>query len=195
MAAAEQQWTIAQQDEMLAIALERDGQRLRNFIRKQVADTGEAEDILQDVFYELLQTYRMMKPVEQVTAWMFRVARNRVIDLFRRKKKTASLSEPVGDENGLALEELLPSPQDGPDALYARGVLTEAIEEALAELPPEQRAVFVAHELEGESFREMAARTGINQNTLLARKRYAVLHLRKRLRQMRETFGREGEEQ
>ncbi|MFC6644054.1 RNA polymerase sigma factor [Granulicella cerasi] len=190
---ADRQWTMSEQDDVLTAALERDGARLRNFIRKQVSDTAEAEDILQDVFYELVQTYRLLKPVEQVTAWMFRVARNRIIDVFR-KKKTESLSEPVGGEDGLSLEELLPSPQDGPDALYARSVLTDAIEEALGELPPEQREVFVAHELEGESFKEMAARTGINQNTLLARKRYAVLHLRKRLRQMRESFSGEGVE-
>ncbi|MDE1156403.1 MAG: RNA polymerase sigma factor [Acidobacteriaceae bacterium] len=192
---AEQGLSIAEQNERFADALAQEGPRLRNFIRRRVLDPGDAEDVLQDVFYELIQTYRLMKPVEQVTAWMFRVARNRITDLFR-KKKTQSLHAPTEEmaEEGFCLEDLLPSPEDGPDALYARRVLTDAIEEALAELPVEQREVFVAHELEGESFKEMTARTGINQNTLLARKRYAVLHLRKRLEQMRQSFGLGGEQ-
>ena len=172
--------TIAEQDRAVAQAIARDGPRLRSFIRRSVMDAGEAEDILQDVFYELIQTYRLMKPVEQVTAWMFRVARNRVIDVFRRRK-AESLNEPLDGEDGLTLEDLIPSADAGPEAAFARGVLLEALEEAISELPAAQREVFVAHELEGRSFAEMAAEKGVSINTLLGRKRYAVLALRKRL--------------
>jgi RNA polymerase sigma factor (sigma-70 family) len=154
------------------IATER--KRLGNFIRKQVADRQDAEDILQDVFYELVVAYQLMKPIENAGAWLFRVARNRIIDLFRKKQP-----EPAED---LALEDWLPSADEGPDAAYARAVLLEEIEDALAELPDEQREVFLAHEVEGISFNELSARTGVNVNTLLSRKRYAVLHLRQRLR-------------
>jgi len=155
-----------------------------------VLDTSDAEDVLQDVFYELISAYRMMKPVEQVTAWMFRVARNRITDLFRRRK-TVSLNEPVSaDEETATLEDLLPSPDAGPDAVFARGVLLEALEEALEELPEVQREVFLAHEVLGRSFAEMSEETGVRVNTLLARKRYAVLHLRERLKNMQEEFGK-----
>ena len=176
-------WTISRQDQLLAEAIERDEPRLRSFIRRHVTDTGDAEDILQDVFYELLQAYRMMKPIEHVTGWLFRVARNRMVDLFR-SKRPSSLNEPVGaEEEGshLLLGDLLPSADDGPEAAYARTVLLEALEDALEELPAEQREVFVAHELAGTSFRQLADETGISLNTLLSRKRYAVLHLRRRL--------------
>jgi RNA polymerase sigma factor (sigma-70 family) len=177
-----------EQDRLIAAAVERDEPRLRSFIRKRVLDIGDAEDVLQDVFYELTESYRMMKPVEQVTAWLYRVARNRITDLFRRKK-AASLSEPVEDEDGArALEELLPSPDAGPDAIYARNVLLEALDEALMELPAEQREVFVAHELLGRTFKEIAEETGIGVNTLLSRKRYAVLHLRERLQELKDDF-------
>jgi RNA polymerase sigma factor (sigma-70 family) len=177
-----------EQDRLIAAAVERDEPRLRSFIRKRVLDIGDAEDVLQDVFYELTESYRMMKPVEQVTAWLYRVARNRITDLFRRKK-AASLSEPVEDEDGArALEELLPSPDAGPDAIYARNVLLEALDEALMELPAEQREVFVAHELLGRSFKEIADETGVGVNTLLSRKRYAVLHLRERLQELKDDF-------
>ena len=173
--------TIAEQDRAVAQAIAREGPRLRSFIRKRVLDAGEAEDILQDVFYELISTYRLMKPVEQVTAWMFRVARNRIVDVFRRRR-TESLSAPAGgEEDGLTLEDLLPSPDAGPEVEFARGVLLEALEEAIGELPRAQREVFVAHELEGRSFAELAAESGVSINTLLGRKRYAVLALRKRL--------------
>jgi RNA polymerase sigma factor (sigma-70 family) len=171
-----------------AIRLER--ARLRNFIRKQVPDRGDAEDILQDVFYELIEAYRLMKPIEHVGAWLFRVARNRIIDQFR-KRKTSELADPVGSaqtEGGYSWEDLLPSPDAGPDAIYARGVLLEEIGEALSELPPEQRDVFIAHELEGQSFQEIANRTGKSVNTLISRKRYAVLHLRRRLRAIYKEF-------
>ncbi|WP_158942927.1 RNA polymerase sigma factor [Granulicella sp. S190] len=183
-------WTIIEQDQLLSQAVERDQPRLRSFIRKHVADTGEAEDILQDVFYELVEAYRLMKPVEHVTAWLFRVARNRMIDLFRRKKPT-SLNNPVSmEEEGDTLEDLLPSPDAGPEAVYARGLLLEALEEALEELPEAQREVFVAHEVMGQSFKEMAEETGLSVNTLLSRKHYAVTHLRQRLQLIYEDFGK-----
>jgi RNA polymerase sigma factor (sigma-70 family) len=183
-------WTIAEQDQLIAEAVERDEPRLRNFIRARVHDIGDAEDVLQDVFYELTETYRMMKPVEQVSAWMYRVARNRITDLFRRKK-ASSLNEPVDADSALALEDLLPSPDAGPDALYARQVLEDALDEALDELPEAQREVFVAHELLGMSFKEIAEQTGVSVNTLLSRKRYAVLELRERLQELKDDFDSE----
>jgi RNA polymerase sigma factor (sigma-70 family) len=186
---AGREWTIDEQDRLIAEAVERDKPRLRSFIRRRVLDTGDAEDVLQDVFYELIAAYRMMKPVEQVTAWLYRVARNRITDLFRRKR-AVSLHEPVADEDGAReLEDLLPSPDAGPDALYARGVLMEALDDALNELPEEQREVFVAHELMGRSFKEIADETEVSVNTLLSRKRYAVLHLRERLQELKKDFG------
>jgi RNA polymerase sigma factor (sigma-70 family) len=188
---ASRDWTIDEQDELIAEAVERDEPRLRSFIRRRVLDVGDADDVLQDVFSELTSAYRMMKPVEEVTAWLYRVARNRITDLFRRKKGV-SLSEPVEDVEGArSLEDLLPSPDAGPDAVYARKVLLEAMDEALDELPEEQREVFVAHELVGQSFKEMAEETGVSVNTLLSRKRYAVLHLRERLLELKEDFGAE----
>jgi RNA polymerase sigma factor (sigma-70 family) len=181
--------TIDEQDQLIAEAVERDEPRLRSFIRKRVLDMGDAEDVLQDVFYELVSAYRMMKPVEQVSAWMYRVARNRIMDLFRRKK-SLSLNEPVEDEDGVrTLEALLPSPDAGPDAIYARNVMLDALDEAFDELPEEQREAFVAHELMGRSFKEIAAETGVSVNTLLSRKRYAVLHLRERLQEFKDDFG------
>ena len=183
--------TIDEQDQLIAAAVERDEPRLRSFIRKRVLDMGDAEDVLQDVFYELISAYRMMKPVEQVTAWMFRVARNRIMDLFRRKK-AVSLNEPVEDDDGVqTLEALLPSPEAGPDAIYARNLMLDALDEAFDELPEEQREAFVAHELAGRSFKEISAETGVSVNTLLSRKRYAVLHLRERLQEFKEHFGTE----
>ena len=173
--------SVNEQDRFIAEAFERDESRLRGFIRKRVLDTSDAEDVLQDVFYELIEAYRLMKPMEHTTAWMFRVARNRIVDLFRRKK-AVSLNESVGeDDEGLMLEDLLPSPDAGPEAIYARGVLLETIEEAMEELPENQREVFVAHELMGKSFKELSDETGTSVNTLLSRKRYAVLYLRERL--------------
>jgi len=180
------EWSIAEQDRFIAEALERDEPRLRSFIRKRVLDASDAEDVLQDVFYELISAYRMLKPVEQVTAWLYRVARNRITDLFRRRK-TESLNEPTGDETG-TLEDLLPSPDAGPEALYARTVMLEALDEALDELPENQRDVFIAHELMGRSFKELAEETGVSMSTLLSRKRYAVLQLRARLRELNESL-------
>lgn len=184
-----QDWTIDEQDQFIAQAFERDHSRLRSFIRKRVLDSGDAEDILQDVFYELIEAYRMMKPVEQVTAWLYRVARNRIIDRFRRPK-TTSLSDPVGQDDSLSLEDLLPSPDEGPDAIYARNVLLNMLDDALDELPTNQREVFIAHEWMGRSFKELAEETGLSVNTLLSQKRYAVLHLRRRLLAVDENFGK-----
>ncbi len=181
---------MAQQDQRISEAINREYARLRNFIRRRVRDPGDAEDILQDVFYELVEAYRMMKPVEQVTAWLFRVARNRITDLFRRRNREARAGEArLPEENeARGLGDLLPSPQAGPEAAYARSVLLEELEEALEELPEEQREVFIAHELLGVSFKELAAQSGLSVNTLLSRKHYAVLHLRHRLQAIYEEF-------
>ncbi len=184
-------WTIAEQDQFIADALQRDEPRLRSFIRKRVLDSGDAEDILQDVFYELVEAYRMMKPVEQVTAWLFRVARNRIIDRFRRKKPASLSASITEDEEGLSLEDLLPSTDAGPDAIYARNLLLDVLDEALDELPENQRDVFIAHEWMGRSFQEIAEETGVGVNTLLSRKRYAVLHLRQRLLAVDKNFGKQ----
>ncbi len=189
--ALRKQWPMVEQDQRISEAVSREQSRLRSFIRRRVADPGDAEDILQDVFYELVEAYRMMKPVEQVTAWLFRVARNRITDLFRRKRREALRNEPVRvaeDGEVLLLEELLPSPDAGPDAAYARSVLLEELDDALDELPAEQREVFVAHELMGYSFKQLAAQTGLSVNTLLSRKHYAVLHLRERLQAIYDEF-------
>ena len=180
---------MAQQDERLTEAIGREQGRLRNFIRRRVADEADAEDILQDVFYELLEAYRLMKPIEQVGAWLYRVARNRIIDRFRKKKperfSAASAREDEGGER-LLLEELLPSPDAGPEASYARSILLEELDAALEELPEEQREVFVAHEINGISFQELSAETGVGVSTLLSRKHRAVLHLRRRLQSIYE---------
>ena len=180
-----------EQNHRIAETIEREQTRLRNFIRKRVLDESDAEDILQEVFYELVQAYRLMKPVEQVGAWLFRVARNRIIDRFRKRRPEAARSNtPDGEEEGelFPWEDLLPSPDAGPEAAYAREVLLEELDAALDELPEEQREVFVAHELEGRSFNDLAAATGLSVNTLLSRKHYAVLHLRRRLRAIYEEF-------
>ena len=178
------------QDRRISDVVTKEGSRLRNFIRRRVPDSRDAEDILQDVFFELVEANRLLMPIDHVTGWLFRVARNRITDLFR-KKTPEPFSETAGeteDGESLRLDELLPSPDAGPDALYVRGVLLEALEEAMGELPPDQREAFVAHELDGESFKAMSARTGVSINTLLSRKRYAVLHLRERLRGAYEEF-------
>jgi RNA polymerase sigma factor (sigma-70 family) len=172
------------QDQRISEVVKRERSRLRNFIRRRVPDPRDAEDILQDVFYALVEANRLLMPIEHVTAWLFRVARNRITDLFRKKKPESFSDTAVADEDDerLQWEDLLPSPDAGPEALYARKVLLDELELAVDELPEEQREVFVAHELEGRSFKEMAAETGVSVNTLLSRKRYAVLHLRERLR-------------
>src|SRR5262249_30864487 len=157
-------WMTAEQDQQIAETVARERARLRNFIRRRVRDREDAEDILQDVFSELVEAYRLMKPIEQVGAWLFRVARNRIIDRFRKRREEPS-SEHVA-ENGevLKLEDLLPSAEAGPDAAYARSVLLEELEDAIEELPREQREVFVAHEIEGRSFKEISAATGVSVN-------------------------------
>ena len=172
-----------EQDRRIVEVVGREQSRLRDFIRRRVPDPRDAEDILQDVFYKLVEANRRLMPIEHVTGWLFRVARNRITDFFRRKTEQRFGHAIVGGEDDelLPLEELLPSPDAGPEALYARDVLLDALELAIDELPQEQRQVFVAHELEGRSFKEMAAETGVSVNTLLSRKRYAVLHLRERL--------------
>src|SRR5947209_2341870 len=167
-----------EQDEHISEVVTREQSRLRDFIRRRVTDPLDAEDVLQDVFYKLVEANRLLMPIDHVTGWLFRVARNRITDLFR-KKKSESLPDVEGEE--LQLDDLLPSADAGPEALYARGVLLDELDLALDELPDEQREVFVAHELEGLNFKEIAARTGVTINTLLSRKRYAVLHLRERL--------------
>jgi len=172
-----------EQDQLISDVVKREQSRLLNFIRRRVPDPRDAEDILQDVFYELVEANRLLMPIERVTGWLFRVARNRITDLFRKKKAERFSDTVVADEDGerLQLEDLLPSPDAGPEALYARNVLFDELELAVDELPEEQREVFVAHELEGRSFKEMAAETGVSVNTLLSRKRYAVRRLRERL--------------
>jgi len=189
--AASANWIMAEQDNRLTEAIGREQGRLRNFIRRRVDDESDAEDILQDVFSELIEAYRLTKPIEQVGAWLYRVARNRIIDRFR-KKKPESLSADAIQENDesdrLSLEDLLPSPDAGPEATYARSILLEELEEALDELPEDQRKVFLAHEFEGKSFKELAAETGVSVNTLLSRKHHAVLYLRRRLQSIYEEF-------
>src|SRR4051812_9715868 len=172
-----------EQDQRISEVVRREQSRLGNFIRRRVPDPSDAEDILQDVFYELVEANRLLMPIEHVTGWLFRVARNRITDLFRKKKPESFSDSAVADEDDepLWLEDLLPSPEAGPEALYARHVLLAELELAVDELPEEQREVFVAHELEGRSFKAMAAETGVSVNTLLSRKRYAVRHLRERL--------------
>ena len=172
-----------EQDERISDVVNREQSRLRNFIRRRVPDPRDAEDIVQDVFYELVEANRLLMPIEHVTGWLFRVARNRITDLFRKKKPEPFSDAAVTGEDGdtLQIEDLLPSPDAGPEALYFRNLLLDEMELAVDELPDEQREIFVAHELEGRSFKEIAAETGVSVNTLLSRKRYAVLHLRERL--------------
>ena len=178
------------QDQRISEVVKREQSRLRSFIRRRVPDSRDAEDILQDVFYELVEANRLLMPIDHVTGWLFRVARNRIIDLFRKKKPDSFSDAAVANENDemLQLEDLLPSPDAGPEALYARNVLLDELDLALDELPREQREVFVAHELEGYSFKEIAAETGVSVNTLLSRKRYAVLHLREQLQSIYDEF-------
>ena len=184
---------MSEQDRKISEIVAGEKGRLRNFIRRRVPDTSDAEDILQEVFYELVEANRLLMPIDHVTGWLFRVARNRITDLFRKKKPELLSNAAIAGEEGelLYLEDLLPSPDAGPEALYMRGMLLEELEDALDELPEEQRQVFIAHEIEGRSFKELSAETGVNLNTLLARKRYAVLHLRERLQGFYEEFQKE----
>jgi len=191
--ALKERWPMTRQDGAISDAIAREEYRLRNFIRKWVADPGDVEDILQDVFYELVLAYRFMKPIKQVTAWLYRVARNRITDRFRRKnREELRIESPFGqDQEVVPLEDLVRSRDAGPEEAYARSVLIQELDEALEELPKEQRDVFIAHELMGYSFNELAARSGVSVNTLLSRKHYAVMHLRKRLRAIYEEFGKQ----
>jgi RNA polymerase sigma factor (sigma-70 family) len=181
-----------EQDQRISEVVKREQARLRSFIRRRVPDPRDAEDILQDVFYELVEANRLLMPIEHVTGWLFRVARNRITDLFRKKKPESFSDSAVADEEGevLRIDDLLPSPDAGPEALYLRRVLLDALELAVDELREEQRKVFVAHELEGRSFKKMAAETGLGVNTLLSRKRCAVLHLREQLQSIYDEFTR-----
>lgn len=178
-----------EQDRHIAEVIAQQGSRLRSFIRRRVSNDADVDDLLQDVFFELVAAERLLKPIDFVTGWLFRVARNRVTDFFR-KKQPESFDDAFRGQDGetLAVDDLLPSPDAGPEAEYLRSVLLAELETALHELPSEQREVFIAHELEGRSFKELAAESGVNQNTLLARKRYAVLHLRARLEQTYNEF-------
>ncbi len=181
---------MIEQDRRISEIVAGERSRLRNFIRRRVPDPSDAEDIVQEVFYELVEANRLLMPIEHVTGWLFRVARNRITDLFRKKKPETFSDAAVEDEDGelLRIEDLLPSPDAGPEALYFRNVLLDELEFAIGELPDEQREVFVAHELEGRSFKELSAATGVSVNTLLSRKRYAVLHLRERLQNIYDEF-------
>jgi RNA polymerase sigma factor (sigma-70 family) len=183
---------MTEQDRQIAEVIAEQRSRLRNFIRRRVPDPSDAEDIVQEVFYELVEANRLLMPIEHVTGWLFRVARNRITDLFRKKKPETFSDAAVQDDNGelLQIEDLLPSPDAGPEALYFHNVLLDELEIALGELPGEQREVFVAHELEGRSFKELSAESGVSVNTLLSRKRYAVLHLRERLQSIHDEFAR-----
>jgi len=189
--ALKKQWPMAEQDQRISETVNREHARLRNFIRRRVPAPRDAEDILQDVFYKLVEANRLLMPIEHVTGWLFRVARNSITDLFRKKKPESFSDTAVANEDELLqLEDLLPSPDAGPEALYARSLLLDQLELAIAELPEEQREVFVAHELEGRSFKELSAESGVNINTLLSRKRYAVLQLRQRLQNFYDEFSR-----
>jgi RNA polymerase sigma factor (sigma-70 family) len=178
------------QDQRITGVVEQEHSRLRNFIRRRVPDPRDAEDILQDVFYELVEANRLLMPIDHIAGWLFRVARNRITDFFRKRRPEnfSDLERADEDEDVLSIEELLPSADAGPDALYARRVLLDELAQAVAELPVEQRDVFIAHEIEGQSFKQIAEATGVTVNTLLSRKRYAVLRLRERLQQVYDEF-------
>jgi RNA polymerase sigma factor (sigma-70 family) len=181
---------MTEQDRQISEVIAEERSRLRNFIRKRVPNEADVEDLLQEVFYELVEANRLLMPIEHVTGWLFRVARNRITDLFRKKRPETFSDAALEDENGelLQIEDLLPSPDAGPEAIYVRNMLLDELELALDDLPDEQRDVFVAHEVEGRSFKELSAESGVNVNTLLSRKRYAVLHLRERLHSIHDEF-------
>jgi RNA polymerase sigma factor (sigma-70 family) len=181
-----------EQDERIADVVRREQARLRRFIRRRVSDPTDADDVLQDVFHALVEANRLLMPIDHVTGWLFRVARNRITDLFRRIKpeRFGDIAVPGEDEGRMPFEDLLPSPDAGPDAQYLRGVLLDELESALDDLPEDQREVFVAHEIEGRSFKEIAAASGVSVNTLLSRKHYAVRRLRERLRRTYDEFTR-----
>jgi len=181
---------MIEQDRQIADVIAKEQSGLRSFIRRRVANDADAEDLLQEVFFELVRAHRLLLPIDFVTGWLYRVARNRITDLFRKKRPQAFSEGALETEEGelLELEELLPARDGGPEAEYLRNLLLDELRRAVAELPAEQREVFVAHEIEGRSFKELADETGVNVNTLLSRKRYAVLHLRERLQHIHEEF-------
>jgi RNA polymerase sigma factor (sigma-70 family) len=181
-----------EQDRQISEVIAAERSRLRSFIRKRVPNEADVEDLLQEVFYELVEANRLLMPIDYVTGWLFRVARNRITDLFRKKRAETFSDAAVLDEDGelMPIEDLLPSPDAGPEALFVRSVLLDELKSALGELPAEQREVFIAHELEGRSFKELSAESGVSVNTLLSRKRYAVLHLRRRLQSIHNEFMR-----
>jgi RNA polymerase sigma factor (sigma-70 family) len=181
---------MMEQDRQITDVIAREQQGLRSFIRRRVANEADVEDLLQEVFFELVRAHRLLLPIDFVTGWLYRIARNRITDLFRKKRPESFGDAAQETEEGelLGLEDLLPSQDGGPDAQYLRNLLLDEMRRAIAELPYEQREVFVAHELEGRSFKELAGETGVNVNTLLSRKRYAVLHLRERLQHIHDEF-------
>ena len=181
---------MAERDRQLSEIVAEQRAKLRNFIRRRVPDPSDAEDIMQEVFYELVEANRLLMPIEHVTGWLYRVARNRIVDLFRKKKPERFSDAAIENEDGeiLQVEDLLPSPDAGPEALYIRSVLLDELELAIEALPDEQREVFIAHEIDGRSFKELSAETGISMSTLLSRKRYAILHLRERLQNIYDEF-------
>ena len=181
---------VREADQRISEVVRRERSRLLNFIRRRVPDPGDAEDVLQEVFYRLVEANRLLIPIERITGWLFQVARNRITDLFRKKQPDSFSEIAIADESGeeVQFEDLLPSRDAGPEAEYVRKLLLEELRQALAELPKEQRDVFVAHEFEGRSFKELASENGVSVNTLLARKRYAVLHLRERLQRAYDEF-------
>jgi RNA polymerase sigma factor (sigma-70 family) len=181
---------MIEQDRQIAKVIAEERPRLRSFIRRRVSSDADADDLLQDVFFELVEAYRLLTPIDFVIGWLFRVARNRITDFFRKKRPGTFSDEMLEDEDGELQDigDLLPSPDAGPDALYLRGVMLDELNVALGELPAEQREVFLAHEMEGRSFKELSAESGVSVNTLLSRKRYAVLHLRERLQRIYDGF-------
>lgn len=181
---------MIEQDRQIAEVIREERPRLRSFIRRRVANNADADDLLQDVFFELVEAYRLLTPIDFVTGWLFRVARNRITDFFRKKRPGAFSDELLENEDGELQDmgDLLPSPDAGPEALYLRSVLLDELNVALGELPVEQREAFLAHEIEGRSFKELSAESGVSVNTLLSRKRYAVLHLRERLQRIYDEF-------
>jgi RNA polymerase sigma factor (sigma-70 family) len=186
-------WSItamAERDRQLSEIIAEQRSRLRNFIRRRVPDPSDAEDIVQEVFYELVEANRLLMPIEHVTGWLYRVARNRITDLFRKKKPERFSDAAIENADGevLQVEDLLPSPDAGPEALFFRNVLLDELELAIDDLSDEQREVFIAHEIDGRSFKELSEETGISVSTLLSRKRYAILHLRERLQNIYNEF-------
>jgi RNA polymerase sigma factor (sigma-70 family) len=181
---------MLEQDLQISEIFAKERSRLRNYIRKRVPVEADVEDLLQEVFYELVRANRLLMPIDYVTGWLFRVARNRITDLFRARKPESSISAAAEDEDGdpLRIEDLLPSPDAGPEAIYLRQALLDELESALNELPADQREVFVQHELEGRSFKDLSLESGVNVNTLLSRKHYAVLSLRRRLLRVHNEF-------